>query len=250
MSYKVLTVDDSRTIRMIVKKAFKPYECELFEAENGSEGLATASKVHPDLIILDITMPVMTGVEMLAKMKEQDDLKDIPVIMLTAESGKDNVMQIVKMGVKDYVVKPFKGDQLIGRVQNILELTERFDDSALAAEQKQEEAYFSTKNEAVILTLPKKLTRSVSAKVDSASKTAITKAASAGVKKFIIDIRKVASISMTAIQVIISQSNSAIRSKMAVRLVASDNQTEALNGFKETSALPVSTSVDGAISAT
>ena len=122
MAYKILTVDDSKTIRMIVKKAFKPYNCELFEGENGVEGLAIAAKEMPDLIILDITMPVMTGIEMLGKLKAESDLKDIPVIMLTAESGKENVMQIVKMGVKDYIVKPFKGEQLIDRAKNILKL--------------------------------------------------------------------------------------------------------------------------------
>ena len=122
MAYKILTVDDSKTIRMIVKKAFKPFNCELYEGENGVEGLAIAAKEMPDLIILDITMPVMTGIEMLGKLKAENDLKDIPVIMLTAESGKENVMQIVKMGVKDYIVKPFKGEQLIERAKNILKL--------------------------------------------------------------------------------------------------------------------------------
>lgn len=122
MAYKILTVDDSKTIRMIVKKAFKPYNCELFEGENGVEGLAIAAKELPDLIILDITMPVMTGIEMLGKLKAENALKNIPVIMLTAESGKENVMQIVKMGVKDYIVKPFKGEQLIERAKNILKL--------------------------------------------------------------------------------------------------------------------------------
>lgn len=122
MAYKILTVDDSKTIRMIVKKAFKPYDCELFEGENGVEGLAIANKEKPDLIILDITMPVMTGVEMLEKLKKEPDLKEIPVIMLTAESGKENVMKIVKMGVKDYMVKPFKGEQLIERAQSLLKL--------------------------------------------------------------------------------------------------------------------------------
>jgi DNA-binding response OmpR family regulator len=248
MSFKVLTVDDSRTIRMIVKKAFKPYECELFEAENGSEGLAAASKIHPDLIILDITMPVMTGIEMLIKMKEQEDLKDIPVIMLTAESGKDNVMQIVKMGVKDYVVKPFKGEQLIARVQNVLDLTERFDDEAISDAKDSDASYFSTKGDVVVLTLPQKVTRSVSANVETAAKTTISKAISAGVKKYIIDISKVANISMTAIQVIISQANNAVRNKMTVRLVASENQTESLKGFKETSALTSSSSIEAAVS--
>ena len=70
MALKVLTVDDSKTIRMIVKKAFKDYDCEMFEAENGVEGLAIAAKEKPGLIVLDITMPVMNGIEMLEKIKE------------------------------------------------------------------------------------------------------------------------------------------------------------------------------------
>ena len=69
MALKVLTVDDSKTIRMIVKKAFQPYNCVVFEAENGVEGLAAATKEKPGLIILDITMPVMTGIEMLDRLK-------------------------------------------------------------------------------------------------------------------------------------------------------------------------------------
>ena len=129
MGLKILTVDDSKTIRMIVKKAFRPYDCQIFEGENGVEGLALASKEKPDLIILDITMPVMNGAEMLAKMKEDNDLKGIPVIMLTAEAGKDNVMKIVQMGVKDYMVKPFKGEQLIERVTKILPLPEKKSDA-------------------------------------------------------------------------------------------------------------------------
>ena len=95
---------------------------EMFEGENGVEGLAIANKEKPDLIILDITMPVMTGIEMLEKLKAEKELKEIPVIMLTAESGKENVMKIVKMGVRDYMVKPFKGDQLIERAKGILKL--------------------------------------------------------------------------------------------------------------------------------
>jgi DNA-binding response OmpR family regulator len=122
MAYKILTVDDSKTIRMIVKKAFSQYNCDLYEAENGVEGLALANKEIPDLIILDITMPVMTGIEMLEKLKSEKELKDIPVIMLTAESGKENVMKIVKMGVKDYIVKPFKGEQLVERAKGVLKL--------------------------------------------------------------------------------------------------------------------------------
>jgi DNA-binding response OmpR family regulator len=122
MTLKVLTVDDSKTIRMIVRKAFKPYDCDIYEGENGVEGLAAAAREKPDLIVLDIGMPVMSGIEMLDKLNAEPGLKDIPVIMLTAESAQDTVMQIAKMGVKDYVVKPFRGQDLIERVEKIIRL--------------------------------------------------------------------------------------------------------------------------------
>lgn len=69
MSLKILTVDDSKAVRIIVKRSFKEYDCEIVEAANGVEGLAAAAKEKPDLILLDVTMPVMDGVEMLAKLK-------------------------------------------------------------------------------------------------------------------------------------------------------------------------------------
>jgi len=122
MRYKVLTVDDSKTVRIIVRKAFKPYDCEILEAANGVEGLAVAAKENPDLVLLDVTMPVMDGVEMLTKLKADPALKGIPVIMLTAEGGRDNVLKIAKIGVRDYLVKPFKEDVLIEKCGRVIDL--------------------------------------------------------------------------------------------------------------------------------
>lgn len=122
MRKKILTVDDSKTVRIIVRKAFKAYDCDIFEAGNGVEGLAVAAKELPDLILLDITMPVMDGVETLTKLKSDPQLKAIPVMMLTAEGGKDHVLKIAKIGVRDYIVKPFKEDVLIEKTNRIIEL--------------------------------------------------------------------------------------------------------------------------------
>ncbi len=122
MRYKVLTVDDSKTVRIIVKKAFKPFDCEILEAANGVEGLAIAAKENPDLILLDVTMPVMDGVEMLTKLKSDPALKGIPVIMLTAEGGRDNVLKIAKIGVRDYLVKPFKEEVLVEKSSRVIDL--------------------------------------------------------------------------------------------------------------------------------
>ena len=106
MGPKILTIDDSKTIRLIIGKAFKSFDCEVLEAANGVEGLAVAAKEKPDIIILDLTMPIMDGYETLTKLKSDPDLKSIPVVMLTAESGRENVLRIAKQGVRDYLVKP------------------------------------------------------------------------------------------------------------------------------------------------
>jgi two-component system cell cycle response regulator len=122
MRYKILTVDDSKTVRIIVRKAFKPFDVEIFEAANGVEGLAVAAKENPDLILLDVTMPVMDGVEMLTKLKADAALKAIPVVMLTAEGGRDNVLKIAKIGVRDYLVKPFKEEVLVEKCSRVIDL--------------------------------------------------------------------------------------------------------------------------------
>ena len=113
MRYKILTVDDAKTVRLIVRKAFRTFDCEIIEAANGVEGLAMAAKTKPDLVLLDITMPVMDGIEMLTQIKVDPQLRSIPVIMLTAEGGRDHVMKIAELGVRDYIVKPFKEDTLM-----------------------------------------------------------------------------------------------------------------------------------------
>ncbi len=125
MAAKILSVDDSRTIRMIVTRAFRPYDATVIEASNGEEGLAVAAREKPDLIVLDITMPVMDGVTMLNRLRENPELKNTPVIMLTAESGRENVAQIAKLGARDSLVKPFQEEQLLEKAGRILNLQKK-----------------------------------------------------------------------------------------------------------------------------
>jgi two-component system, cell cycle response regulator len=125
MSIKILTVDDSKTIRLIVAKAFKPYDCAVLEADNGVVGLAVASREKPDVILLDYTMPVMDGFEVLARLRSDPDLKATPVIMLTAEAGRETVVKIAKLGVRDYLIKPFKSELLVERVGRVVTLNAR-----------------------------------------------------------------------------------------------------------------------------
>jgi two-component system cell cycle response regulator len=119
---KILSVDDSRTMRMMVKRAFRNFQCELFEAADGAEGLAAALANKPDLIVLDYNMPVMDGVTMLRNMRENADLKRTPVIMLTAEDSNEIISTVARLGVRDYIIKPFEDENLLSKVTRIINL--------------------------------------------------------------------------------------------------------------------------------
>ncbi|MGA4579836.1 response regulator [Limisphaera sp. VF-2] len=123
MPVRILSVDDSKTIRILVRKALRGYDCEVLEATNGEEGLAIAAREKPDVILLDVTMPVMDGVTMLTKLKETPELRAIPVVMITAESSWDSFQHFTRLGARDYLVKPFREDELLQAVSRIVVLS-------------------------------------------------------------------------------------------------------------------------------
>jgi len=109
-------------VQIIVRKSFKYFDCDGLAVQNGVEDLVMAAKQTPDIILLDITMPVMDGVEMLTKIDSYPSLKSILVIMLKAEAGRKNVMKIAKIGLRDYIGKLFKEDILVNKLSWIMEL--------------------------------------------------------------------------------------------------------------------------------
>jgi two-component system, cell cycle response regulator len=124
---KILTVDDSKTIRLMLAKLFRPFACELVEAANGEEALAVATREKPDLIILDYNMPVMDGIAMLRKLREDAGLRRTPVIMLTAEAGPENIAVVARLGVRDYLTKPFREEELLAKAGRIIPLVPRLE---------------------------------------------------------------------------------------------------------------------------
>ncbi len=242
MALKVLTVDDSKTIRMIVKKAFKAYECEISEAEDGQKGLESAKNEKPDIIILDITMPVMSGIDMLAKLKSDPDLKEVPVIMLTAESGKENVLEIVKMGVTDYMVKPFKGQQLIDRVTKILTLDPKKDAEA----QDTSKRYFSIDGDIQILSLPMKVDRPSSVEIDGHLKSKIEEMVNSGIGKLILNLKKVIGTNVSLIKLIITIIQNCQKADIRVRVVGTSALSNELKEFQETSEIAIDLSIEDA----
>jgi DNA-binding response OmpR family regulator len=117
---RVLVVDDESDIVSTVQYRLEFCEFEVITAANGKEGLEKAANEKPDLILLDISMPVMNGHEMLERLKNSPELKDIPVIMFTAYSDAKDVAKAVELGVADYVTKPFDFTELMGKISNAL----------------------------------------------------------------------------------------------------------------------------------
>lgn len=120
MSIKILAIDDSQVVRAIVSKALKPYDCTLLETDNGALGLAIASRERPDTILLDYNMPIMDGFEVLTRLRQDPDLKATPVIMMTTLSDRETVTKIARLGVRDYLVKPFKEELLLERLGRVI----------------------------------------------------------------------------------------------------------------------------------
>ena len=101
MSVKILTIDDTSLIRVIIAKAFEAYDCAVMEAANGADGLAIASREKPDLILMDYSMRPMDGFETLQKLRADAGLRATPVIMLTAmsASARSNSLSLINAEV-------------------------------------------------------------------------------------------------------------------------------------------------------
>ena len=115
MSFNVLIVDDSNAMRAVIKKiisisGFKMDQC--IEAGNGKEALDTLAGNWVDVIISDINMPEMNGLELLAELKKDDLLKKIPVIIITTESSEERMQNVFNLGADGFIKKPFLPEQV------------------------------------------------------------------------------------------------------------------------------------------
>ncbi|MCZ6801816.1 MAG: chemotaxis response regulator CheY, partial [Nitrospirae bacterium] len=119
-SLKVLVVDDMSTMRRIVKNVLKQIGyTDLHEAEDGQVGLRKLKEGGFGLVVSDWNMPVMSGIELLRAIRADPDIKHLPVLMVTAEAQKENIIEAVQAGVSNYVVKPFTADALLEKLQKI-----------------------------------------------------------------------------------------------------------------------------------
>ena len=117
-----MVVDDSRIMRNIVKNYFSEQKipCQYVEAENGSDALDVLTKKQIDLVLLDWNMPKLSGIEFLKQVRAMPKYEKLPIIMVTSESAKYNVIEALKAGASDYIVKPINGKMFAEKISKIV----------------------------------------------------------------------------------------------------------------------------------
>ncbi|KKR44333.1 MAG: Response regulator [Candidatus Moranbacteria bacterium GW2011_GWC1_45_18] len=118
---KIIIVEDDNFVAEVYSTKLLEMGHEVRIAQNGEEGLKMVGEEKPDLILLDIIMPVMGGIEMLSALREKEDWKQIPVILLTNVGEKESVQKVRSLGVQDYLIKShFTPAEVIEKIENIL----------------------------------------------------------------------------------------------------------------------------------
>ena len=120
----ILIVDDSKDVRKYLSNLLES-DYLIFEAEDGVKGIESAKEIIPDLIISDVMMPSMDGLEFCQKIKSEWQTSDIPVILLTAKASFENKIEGLEIGADDYLTKPFEQRELFTRIKNLLEQRNR-----------------------------------------------------------------------------------------------------------------------------
>ncbi|MFC2156242.1 response regulator transcription factor [Acidobacteriota bacterium] len=119
---KILFVDDDPTVTKIFSHFFSKEDFDVFVATNGEEGLEKAREMRPDIILLDIMMPIMNGFEFLEQKKKEKNIVDIPVILVSSFSQDDEILKGLGSGAIDYIVKPFSIPVLVAKVKKVLNI--------------------------------------------------------------------------------------------------------------------------------
>jgi two-component system, chemotaxis family, chemotaxis protein CheY len=116
----VLIVDDAATMRRIIKGLLHELGFKnMREADNGTNALEELKRKKADLVVSDWNMPVMTGIDLLKAIRADESLKTLPVLMVTAEAKKENILEAIQAGVNNYIVKPFNAKTLEEKLNKI-----------------------------------------------------------------------------------------------------------------------------------
>lgn len=117
---KIVVADDDLDLCELLEMKLRQSNYEVFTAMDGAQALEVVRKVQPHLVILDIMMPLMTGMEVLRNLKAESATADIPIILMTAKRQESDVNSGFALGVVDYIVKPFNLRDLVHQVQSVI----------------------------------------------------------------------------------------------------------------------------------
>ena len=116
----LLTVDDSPSVRQMIKIVLAPAGYDIVEAGDGSEGLAQAKACNPNLVITDLNMPVMNGLELIRHLRQLPSMAGVPIVFLTTESSDSLKQEAKAAGATGWITKPFKPEQLLAVVTKLV----------------------------------------------------------------------------------------------------------------------------------
>jgi two-component system cell cycle response regulator len=119
---KILVVDDTPAVRELVRAALSPFQVTVLDAATGQAALHIVQQQEPDLILLDVTLPGVDGIDVLRQLKRDSVLRRIPVFMLTGQSVRELVVKVAHLGAHDFVAKPFSPAVLVEKILRILPL--------------------------------------------------------------------------------------------------------------------------------
>ncbi len=120
MVYKILIAEDEATMRRLMATLLRRYNHEVLEAENGEEAFALAQQHQPDVILLDVMMPVVDGFEAVRRLRADADTESIPVIFLSAKGQVEDRVEGLRLGGDDYVIKPAEPAELMARIDSVI----------------------------------------------------------------------------------------------------------------------------------
>ena len=120
MNETILVAEDQAHIRALIEFKLKNAGYKVVAVDNGEDALKKAIELHPNLVLLDVMMPLMTGFEVLAALKQKADTKQIPILLVTAQSSENEILKGLEMGADDYITKPFSPNELAARIRTVL----------------------------------------------------------------------------------------------------------------------------------
>ncbi len=122
MRPNILTVDDSKGMRLFVQQALSAFDCTAGEAANGYNAFFVIEHARPDLILLDVNMPIMDGIETLERLKITPELAAIPVIMLASPADHAIIPKLTVLGAISVLMKPFNEVELLEKIRSVIDL--------------------------------------------------------------------------------------------------------------------------------